>query len=412
MIRRRCATAALTVVCALAVLAAPGTALAAPPAGPGASALLPQGAPRAPEPPGPPGPPGLPPETSPSSPSSLERVRLEIAELYDRAVSATDAYNRAEERTERQSAEMARLTEAIDRGRARIDRLQAQAGAAAREQYRGGGLPSSAQLLLADDPGMFLDGADRFRQSLKATGDLLTELDRAQSELETYTRDASAEWRRLEADRRAREKAKQEINARVEEARRLEGRLAKEERERLLALEREAAARAQAEWLRTTRLNDGTGGTGGSDGGDGGGGDRPSTSGGTGGTGPDGPDSGEGSGEQGTKAVAFAKAQLGKPYGWGDEGPDRFDCSGLTSQAWAAGGVTIPRTSQDQWRRLTRVGVEELRPGDLIVYNADASHVGIYIGDGRIVHSPRPGRTVTVAGAGSMKILGVVRPDA
>ena len=53
-----------------------------------------------------------------------------------------------------------------------------------------------------------------------------------------------------------------------------------------------------------------------------------------------------------------------------------------------------------------------MRPGDLIIYNADASHVAMYVGDGAIIHAPRPGRTVTVAGAGSMRILGVVRPDA
>jgi cell wall-associated NlpC family hydrolase len=110
--------------------------------------------------------------------------------------------------------------------------------------------------------------------------------------------------------------------------------------------------------------------------------------------------------------VAYATAQIGKPYVWGAEGPESFDCSGLTSGAWAAAGRTVPRTSQEQWRRLPHVGTGEMRPGDLIIYFEDASHVGMYVGDGRIVHAPRPGRTVTLAGAGTMPILGVVRPDA
>ncbi|PWS48467.1 glycoside hydrolase, partial [Streptomyces sp. ZEA17I] len=113
----------------------------------------------------------------------------------------------------------------------------------------------------------------------------------------------------------------------------------------------------------------------------------------------------------GRAAVAFASAQIGKPYVWGATGPGSYDCSGLTSQAWAAAGRPIPRTSQEQWRLLPRIDIRDMRPGDLIIYHADASHVGMYVGDGAIVHSPRPGRHVTLAGAGSMKILGVVRPD-
>ncbi|ANW19004.1 C40 family peptidase [Streptomyces clavuligerus] len=389
MLRRHCATGAITVVCALAVLAVPGTAFAAVPAEPGRA--LPRVLPRAPEPP-------VAPER-PAPGDALERVRLDMEKLYQQAASATDAYNLAEERTEQQSAEIVRLARRIDGGRTRIAELKDRAGAAAREQYRGGGLPAGAQLLLTDDPRLFLDAAERVRQSMKATKDLLTELERAQRELEDYTRRASAEWRDLEADRQAQKKAKKRITERIAAAQRLESRLAEEERERLLALEREAAERAQEAWLREQALKQRQNA-----------GDGPG-----GGSRADAPGRARGSeaGPAGAaaKAIAFALAQVGKPYAWGAEGPGSFDCSGLTSQAWAAGGVGIPRTSQQQWRELPRVATEDIQPGDLIVYNADASHIGIYIGDGRIVHSPRPGRTVSVAGAGSMKILGVVRPD-
>lgn len=72
----------------------------------------------------------------------------------------------------------------------------------------------------------------------------------------------------------------------------------------------------------------------------------------------------------------------------GRRGPNTFDCSGLTSQAWAAAGQGIPRTSQEQWKQLDRIAVEAMRPGDLIIYNSDASHVALYIGDGAIIHAP------------------------
>ncbi len=104
-------------------------------------------------------------------------------------------------------------------------------------------------------------------------------------------------------------------------------------------------------------------------------------------------------------------AQIGKDYEWGAEGPDTFDCSGLMLRAWEAAGERIPRTSQEQWRLLPRVEITDMRPGDLIVYKKDAGHVGMYVGDGMMVHAPRTGRQITLAGAGSLPILGVVRPD-
>jgi cell wall-associated NlpC family hydrolase len=80
-------------------------------------------------------------------------------------------------------------------------------------------------------------------------------------------------------------------------------------------------------------------------------------------------------------------------------------------RAWEAAGKRIPRTSQEQWKRLPHVPVAKMRPGDLIIYKKDASHVGMYVGDGALLHAPRTGRQITVEGAGSMPILGVVRPD-
>lgn len=113
----------------------------------------------------------------------------------------------------------------------------------------------------------------------------------------------------------------------------------------------------------------------------------------------------------GRKAVAYAYRQLGKPYAWGSSGPDAFDCSGLTSQAWAHAGRHIPRTSQGQWARLHHVPLSRLRPGDLVVYYPGATHVAIYVGAGRVVQAPRPGRVVSVTPLAAEPVLGAVRPD-
>lgn len=115
-------------------------------------------------------------------------------------------------------------------------------------------------------------------------------------------------------------------------------------------------------------------------------------------------------GPAGRAAVRFAVTQIGLPYAWGATGPDTYDCSGLTLRAWEHAGARPPRTSQEQWVRLPRVPVEQMRPGDLVVYFPDATHVGMYLGAGTMVHAPRPGRHITTAKVDSLPILGVVRP--
>ncbi|AGJ56387.1 MULTISPECIES: C40 family peptidase [Streptomyces] len=354
MNRRHCATAAITLVCALALLTAPVQAMAAPIPEPGPTSTAPAAAGK-----------------------SLDEVRQEIDALYRMAGAATDAYNLAEEQAKKQSGEIVRLTKSIADGQAKIAELKDRAGAQAREQYRNGGLPPGAQLVLSGDPDLFMDGVNQARQGQQATKGMLTELEQAQEDLETYTKDANLNWEKIEANRVKQAKAKKNIDGKIEAAEELESQLAKEERTRLLELEQNAAYTAQTAWLSSGALKDIN---------------REASA-------------------AGKQAVAFATGQIGKPYVWGAEGPGSYDCSGLTSQAWAAAKRPIPRTSQEQWRQLPRIPVQDMRPGDLIIYHGDASHVGMYVGDGQIVHAPRPGRNVTLAGAGSMQILGVVRPD-
>ncbi|MFE9773884.1 C40 family peptidase [Streptomyces sp. NPDC005931] len=361
--RRGLLAAAVTVVCAVTVLAAPGTAFANPTPPP-----APSTAPSA----------SASPATGSASSAELEAVRKKLDELYRAAAVATEEYNDAEEKAKLQSAQMVRLAQKILKGQEKLDRLKDRAGAAAAAQYRGGGLPPEARLMLSDDPQEFLDGAGRVRQGHHAAQGLLGEMTRTQEDLRQYAKDADAQWRKLEAGRKAKAKAQKKIEKRIAAAEKLESALEKEERERLARLQERAAQRAQSDWLSSGILEEIKG---------------EATA-------------------QGREAVAYATAQIGKPYQWGAEGPKAYDCSGLTSQAWASAGRGIPRTSQAQWKQLRRVDIRDMRPGDLVIYFDDASHVGMYVGDGTIVHAPRPGRSVTTAGAGSMPILGVVRPDA
>jgi peptidoglycan DL-endopeptidase CwlO len=115
---------------------------------------------------------------------------------------------------------------------------------------------------------------------------------------------------------------------------------------------------------------------------------------------------------QAGKAVAFAYAQLGKPYVFGASGPDSFDCSGLTMASWAAAGVSIPRTSYEQWADLPHVSTSQLEPGDILVFNG-AGHVGIYVGGNELIDAPHTGAVVekvALSGWYESTLDGAVRP--
>jgi peptidoglycan DL-endopeptidase CwlO len=117
---------------------------------------------------------------------------------------------------------------------------------------------------------------------------------------------------------------------------------------------------------------------------------------------------------QAEKAVAFAYDQLGCPYVYGGTGPcaDGFDCSGLAMEAWASAGVSIPRTSYEDWDDLPHVSTSALEPGDILVFT-DASHVAIYVGGGYLIQAPQTGEDVDkepLSGWFTENLDGAVRP--
>jgi peptidoglycan DL-endopeptidase CwlO len=108
-------------------------------------------------------------------------------------------------------------------------------------------------------------------------------------------------------------------------------------------------------------------------------------------------------------AVDAALSKLGAPYVWAAAGPDTFDCSGLTMWAWAQAGVQLPHYTGDQIQMGTRVDRSQLQPGDLVFFYEDVSHVGMYIGDGKIVHAPQPGDVVKISNVDDFPFAGATR---
>ncbi len=109
-------------------------------------------------------------------------------------------------------------------------------------------------------------------------------------------------------------------------------------------------------------------------------------------------------------AISYAMAQVGKSYVYGAAGPSAFDCSGLTLMAWAQAGVALPHSSSAQYGGGNRVAISDLQPGDLVFYYSPISHVGMYIGNGMLVHAANPRSGVEVSAMNSMPVVGAVRP--
>jgi cell wall-associated NlpC family hydrolase len=109
-------------------------------------------------------------------------------------------------------------------------------------------------------------------------------------------------------------------------------------------------------------------------------------------------------------AARYACAHIGKPYVWGAIGPNSFDCSGLTMASWAAAGVRLTHYTGAQWREGTPVSAADARPGDLVFFYSDQHHVGLYVGNGLMVHAPTSGDYVRMAYVNKMPVAGYRRP--
>ncbi|GGQ16487.1 NlpC/P60 family protein [Streptomyces sp. S-9] len=302
----------------------------------------------------------------PATAAPQEDTRAEVDRLHHEAEKATEAYNAADERADALRREIADAQDAIARKQQRVNTMREALGSLAGSQYRSGGLDPALALLLSEDPEDYLRKASVLdRIGVHRTA----ELKRLRGTLRSLSQDRAEAAKRLGALERSRKAAathKRAVEKKLAEARRM-----------LAAL----PAGERAAW------------------------DRASRSGRTDLLGPGGaPASG-----RAAAAVAAARSALGRPYVWGANGPAGFDCSGLTQWAYAQAGVALPRTSQAQRYAGRQVPLSEARPGDLVLYRSDASHVAMYMGDGQVIHAPYPGAPVRYDPVGMMPVSSVTR---
>ncbi|MFJ7128259.1 NlpC/P60 family protein [Streptomyces sp. NPDC098101] len=314
---------------------------------------------------------------APPGGTSVTGLLTRLRTLYRQAEEATERYNAAEEQLRLRTADAKDLAVRLTTARRALDRERAEAGRIARAQYQGRSeLSSYLDVLFAPDPRAAMDrerlAAREGRDRAGAVARLETAARRADA-LASASHKALDRQRRLTAEQRTRS---DEVRTKLKEVEKLLAGLSPTQLTRLTELERTQTAGAQRELLDSGVL------------------DGPRTP-----------------SRAGAEALRFAVGQIGKPYEWGAEGPEAYDCSGLTQRAWAAAGREIPRTSQEQWATLPRVALSELRPGDLVLYFPGATHVAVYLGEGLVVQAPRPGAKVKVSPLAANPLLGAVRPD-
>lgn len=309
---------------------------------------------------------------------SLEQAQAELEALEMQAETASEKFNEAEVRLAEVARKVKRARAKADAARADVAALSESTDHMAAHAYMGGaGVDPSLALLLADDASQYLEKASAVEQVARAQNAALRRvqaqrlaLAQAEAALAQQEAAAKAVSAQMAAHRR-------EIDVALADSKRVVAQLRAEDRERLAALaaqQRAAAAAAarkarQAVAERPSR-------------------DRPSSG------GPGSPGS-----SRAAIAVRYALAQVGEPYSYNAQPPNSWDCSKLTTAAWAAAGVSLTPYSLAQAQQVRRISVSELQPGDLLFYFKGARHVAMYIGGGKLVEAASPENGVQVQDA-------------
>ncbi|MFE2728277.1 NlpC/P60 family protein [Kitasatospora sp. NPDC059327] len=339
---------------------------------------------------------------------TLASVKEQVDKLNDEAEQAIERYNGFQEKRQALQGDANRIQDKIARGQDALNELRTSLGAVAGEQYRSNGIDPGVQLMLDSDPDGYLERAAVQNQVADSQAALLKKARDAQRRLDQDRAEATALLAQLDAAGASLGEEKKQIQARLAQAEALLNRLSAADRARINAEESAEKAKAAAQQAAaadrasrsTERPASGAPATA-----------APNSSAGA----PAGPAAGAvapsaGASGRAADIIKFATAQLGKPYEWSATGPNSFDCSGLTGAAYRAAGVRLPRISQDQWKSGPHIARGDLQPGDLVFFYDDIHHVGLYIGDGKMIHAPRKGKNVEVLPISVMPYMGAVRP--
>ena len=327
-----------------------------------------------------------------SSPSSAEPniadVQAQVDTLYHEAEIASERVNQARENLVHAQTRLKSLRADLDRTQRQVEDSRQQVVAAMLTQSQGQAFSSATQVALSESPDAFLERLVVVSQYNDQQTEMKAVFAKQVQQLELRQEAAKRELASMAQTKQELATQKARIDDKASEAKALLTRLKTKAAAR--AAERAAAASRSLERSRTPSPVP-----------------APSTP--APAPAPTPAPASSASGRAGA-AVSYALAQVGDAYVWGATGPSAFDCSGLTLMAWSQAGVSLPHSSSSQMSSGTPVSSSQLQPGDLVFYYSPVSHVGIYIGNGQIVHAANPSDGVKVAPVFSMPFSGAVRP--
>ncbi|MCK2220706.1 NlpC/P60 family protein [Actinomadura sp. ATCC 31491] len=294
---------------------------------------------------------------------TLAQAKAKLEKLNDKADKVVDRYNTATERYKAAKSAYTKLNESYKRKLATVADLRAQVITMAVDSYQlGGDVTSLPGFLGSDDPDDFLARLALAGQVSKERAEKLSAFDRENRGLKTERDKAEKALESADEERDGVEKERSEILKLIAEQKKL-----------LNKLNAYKAGNPNSTGVKYT---------------------------------------GSASGSA-AAALRFAFAQVGKPYVFGGTGPGGWDCSGLTQASWRAAGVSLPRTTWQQWAwgASRRVSLDALQPGDLI-FSEGLGHVSMYAGNGQIVHAPQTGDVVKIVKLSSYgrSLVGAIRP--
>jgi cell wall-associated NlpC family hydrolase len=306
---------------------------------------------------------------APAKPS-VDEVKVQVDQLQEEQEQATEKYDGAKERGDQLKKQATELQDQIARTQAQLNEVASGLSAVAADEYRTGGIDPTVALMLSSNPDNYLDKASSNEQATDTQAATLKSLRDQQRRLDQQKAEAAAILAELDQTTQTLNDTKAQVQQKLAETQRLLNTLTASQRAAVLGGDRASRGGSRVD---------------------------PSTL----------PPA---SGYAGA-AVRAALSRQGDPYVWGATGPSTFDCSGLMVWAYAQAGVSLPRTSQSQASVGVNVGtnIANAQPGDLVVYYTDAHHVGMYIGNGLVVHAPHTGDVVKTMQADLLPIKTIRR---
>ncbi|MFG2650019.1 NlpC/P60 family protein [Streptomyces sp. NPDC048436] len=300
---------------------------------------------------------------------SPAEVKSKVDALYREAEIATEKYNGAKEKADSAEKSLGELRDEAARKTEKLNSSRDALGSIAAAQYRSGGIDPALQVALSSDPDQFLERATLADRAGSRQATAVSGVRKQLREVDQLRTEADGTLARLKSRQAELEKHKKTVNGKLGAAKRLLSRLTADQRAELAgAGDQGRASRDAGAGVLAKAPN-----------------------------------------SRAAAAVSYAYKALGRPYVWGATGPNAFDCSGLTRAAYRSAGVSLPRTTYAQIAAGERVPRSQLRPGDLVFFYQGISHVGLYVGNGQMIHAPNPSAPVRLAPISQMPFAGATR---